>query len=221
MTTKRRFSFTRLISNAFPTLAASSSSDADTDLPITKADALFQHQISLPSPSYLSDQSFFIAGIADQLSLSNRIHKSLLKSGVILPYTEEGRQSGTGDTSCLPVNTVKIIKCLPNGLSYVSIYKQKVLINMLFFWQDECQRFRLLDNEEEDIRALMHQESERDINAEGGRGVAYWEELALRLGAVEIKRRLLPSKRTECANLESSGENIPRGSFENLLAYVQ
>jgi len=51
----KKFSFSRMIQNAFPVFAN------DVDLKPRQADDLVEYQLSLPFPRYLTEASFFIA----------------------------------------------------------------------------------------------------------------------------------------------------------------
>lgn len=64
-------------------------------------------------------------------------------------------------------------------------------VNLLFFWEEEIMRLRLLDVEEAEIEAVI---KERDRN--GGEGVGEREDLETALKIVKAKRVMLPSQRT-------------------------
>jgi len=98
----------------------------------------------------------------------------------------------------MTVNTSAITKSFANQVAVISIHAQRKLVGMLFFWEEECTRWKLLDQEEKEIlEALETCESHGDL------------ELALE--AVEMKRKMLPSERGEgTANVVSGrGHELP------------
>jgi hypothetical protein len=62
---------------------------------------------------------------------------------------------------------------------------------LLFFWEEEITRLRLLDQEEAEIEEVI---KERGRN--GGQGVGEREDLETALKIVKAKRVMLPSQRT-------------------------
>jgi hypothetical protein len=70
-----------MILNAFPNFA--NDSPNDVDMSPKQADDLVEYQFSLPFPRYLTEASFYVARITDNKTLSQRVHKSLLKAGII------------------------------------------------------------------------------------------------------------------------------------------
>ncbi len=63
---------------------------------------------------------------------------------------------------------------------------------MLFFWEEEAVRWRLLDEEESEIRKAM----EEGGSAQGGEGVESMKaELRVALESVRMRRRMRPSER--------------------------
>jgi hypothetical protein len=185
----RKFSFSRMIQNAFPVFANDDPNDAD--LSPRQADDLVEYQLSLPFPRYLTEASFFVAGITDNKTFSQRVHKNLLKAGIISAPSPNNSQP--------PVTTAAIGKNFANQLSHISIHAQRKVVGMLFFWEEECTRWMLLDQEEAEILKAIGEGNEEN------------RDLDLALQAVEMKKKLLPSQRAEhTANVgEGVGHNLP------------
>ncbi len=193
----RKFSFSRLINNAIPNFARDDPSDVD--LTPTQADNILRYQLSLTYPRYLSELSFFTAGIVGAESLSKKVYKALLKANIILPAPADGTPKENLVTET--VNTAAIGKGFASQLAVISVHAQRKLVGMLFFWEEECMRWKLLDQEE---REILHA-----VQAEGKPN----ENLSIALEAVEMKKKLLPSQRAE------STANIGPGAGHSLPSY--
>jgi hypothetical protein len=85
--------------------------------------------------------------------------------------------------------------------------KTRELVNMLFFWEEEVTRLRLLDDEIREIEGVIR---------ERGEGASGIEELEMALKAAQGKREVVPSKRLRDGTVvgEESG-----GREEELPAY--
>jgi hypothetical protein len=184
-----KFSFSRMILNAIPNFA--NDSPNDVDMSPKQADDLVEYQLSLPFPRYLTEASFYVARITDNETFSQKVHKSLLKAGIIAAPSPDNSQP--------PVTTAAIGKNFSNQLSHISIHAQRKLIGMLFFWEEECTRWALLDQEEAEILKAT------------GEGNAENSDLDLALQAIQMKKKLLPSQRAEhTANVtEGVGHSLP------------
>lgn len=178
----KRFSFTRLITNAIPNFALDSKDDVD--LSPQQADLLLIYQLSLPHPRYLGPEAFYHAGIVGHKSLSKTTQSKLIKHGLILPTPAKDDVGA----DLMTVNTAGITKNFANQFSHISVHAQRKLIGMLFFWEEECVRWKLLDQEEVEIRGLLEE-------AEEGSGMGRNADLQVALRAVEMKRSLKPSDR--------------------------
>jgi len=84
----------------------------------------------------------------------------------------------------MTVNTAGVTKNFANQLAVISVHAQRKLVGMLFFWEEELTRLKLLDMEEREILGAMEGDQE---NAD----------LRVALDAVRMKKKLLPSKRSE------------------------
>jgi hypothetical protein len=178
--------------------APASSDDYDVDLTAVQADYLVRSQLRTLTPPYLSEEAFFMAGVAGSRQLSRRVHAALARHGLIAPPPPSPQQQSFGQP-VPPVNTASISSHFVRQLSIISLHAQRRLIGLLFFWEEECTRWKLLDQEQSDILTAMSYTDSDDL------------ELALR--AVEMKRVLLPSRRAE------STANVSRGVGHELPLY--
>ncbi|KAI9766298.1 MAG: hypothetical protein M1839_004929 [Geoglossum umbratile] len=119
--------------------------------------------------------SFFMRGIVEYKTLSPKVFSALKKNGVINPTT------GVLDTT-------KITKYFLHQVAVLSKYKQRRLIGMLFFWEEELMRWRLLEEEEVDIKEAIVHEGER-------------EDLIVALRVIQAKKRMEPSVRGQSHTL--------------------
>ncbi|KAJ4986694.1 hypothetical protein SVAN01_07753 [Stagonosporopsis vannaccii] len=185
---KTKFSFTKLISNAVPNIAGT---PQDIHLTSHEEDLAFLHQINEPDPFVLSSQVFTHAGITSEPKASASIHKALLKNGVIQqgpPY----------------IHTDNITRNFANQVPGITSHAQKKLINFLFFWEEEGQRWRKLSGELEELKVVIAEERES-----GGNAGTYEK----RLAEVEGEMRLRPSLRSHQA-----GENAQLPGYGQLSA---
>jgi hypothetical protein len=167
-----KFSFNRLISNAIPNIA---SAPIDTELSPTELDSLFMHQLGEPDPLLLSAQAFLNSGITSSPKVSGSIHKALVKNNVL-------------STTSPVVNTSAIGKNFTHDLAMITSHAQKKVINLLFFWEEEGQRWKKLIGEQEELKVVIEAEKS------GGGEVGSYEK---RLVEVEGLMRLRPSLRGE------------------------
>jgi hypothetical protein len=123
----------------------------------------------------------------------------LVKNDLILPTPEAGTNAGAASAGeQMTVNTARVTKNFAHQFATISVHAQRKLIGMLFFWEEECTRWKLLDAEEAEIlKALETNEGNTD--------------LACALEAVEMKKKLLPSQRGEgTANVsQGKGHELP------------
>jgi hypothetical protein len=191
----RKFSFNRMIINAFPNFANDSVNDVD--LTPAQADKLSAYQLGTPHPRYLSEKAFFMGGIVGSEYGSKKIHKALLKNKIIFPVPKDSSSSQAA-TETMTVNTAGINKGFVSQMAMISVHAQRKLVGLLFFWEEECTRWKLLDQEEKEILdALKQNEGNMDLECA--------------LEAVRMKMKLLPSKRGEAtANIvQGAGHELP------------
>lgn len=175
----KKFSFNRFVSNAIPNIA---SAPIDTDLSPNEFDTLFMHQLGEPDPLILSPQAFLQAGITSSPKVSTSIHKALVKNSILSPNSPT-------------VNTAAIGKNFTHELAMITSHAQKKVINLLFFWEEEGQRWKVLIGEQEELKVVIEAEKET------GGDVGSYEK---RLVEVEGLMRLRPSLRGE-AKMEEEG----------------
>jgi hypothetical protein len=189
----QKFSWMRMVNNAFPNFARDDPNDVD--LTPEQADNLVRYQLAMKHPRYLDEKAFFISGITGAESISKKVHKGLIKANLILP-TPKG--DSTAEDDKMPVNTNGVTPKFASQMAVISVHAQRKLVGLLFFWEEECTRWNLLDAEEKEILgALETNDGNRD--------------LSVALAAVEMKRKLLPSQRGEAtANVsQGQGHSLP------------
>lgn len=114
--------------------------------------------------------------LPDHPSLSARILTALRKASIL--------------TSSSPfLYTSLITRKFPHQLAIVSVHCQRKLVGLLFFWEEELVRWRLLDDEEDEIRRIIGEEEA------AGKGGEREEELRVALGKVVAKRSMPPGLR--------------------------
>jgi hypothetical protein len=192
----KKFSFMRLINNAVPNFARDDPNDVD--LSPAQADNLLTYQLVLPHPRYLSKKAFYVAGVVGSEALSEKVYKALAKHGIILPVPED--KAGSASDTQMTVNTAGVTKKFASQLACISVHAQRKLVGMLFFWEEECTRWKLLDAEEREILSALETGENHDLQ--------------VALEAVEMKKKLLPSQRGE------GTANVGAGRGHELPAYA-
>ena len=182
---KRKFSFTRFMSNAVPNIAGT---PQDTELSTHEEDLAFLHQLSQPDPLTLSPEVFAHAGIASEPRVSTSIHKALNKNGVL-------------EQASPAVHTDKITKNFANQVPGITSHAQKKLINFLFFWEEEGQRWKKLRGELEELKVVIAEEKES-----GGSIGTYEKRLAEVEGEMQLRPSLRSQQAQENAQLPSYGQ---------------
>jgi hypothetical protein len=118
---------------------------------------------------------------------SARIHKELTKAGII------------DHSHPLGIDTSKITSKIVSQLSFVSVKAQRKTVGMLFFWEEECIRWRLLEQEKTEIEEAMKQ---------GGVEAHVKGELEMKLQQVKMRMGMRPSHRKD----EQSGGTTMSGA---------
>ncbi|GAM91531.1 hypothetical protein ANO11243_095830 [Dothideomycetidae sp. 11243] len=154
----------------------------DVDLSPAEADSLVRYQLTRAQPQYLTSDSFVYSGITGNETLSTVRPKTDAVSERV--YSHLKQMGIVNEPPSLPVDTTKINKHFTNTLYFISMRTQKRLVGMLFFWEEECTRLRLLDEEEAEIAGLLKQDPSS-------------KELEIHLQSVKMKKLLLPSQRAE------------------------
>ncbi|KAI9851617.1 MAG: hypothetical protein M1838_003211 [Thelocarpon superellum] len=144
----------------------------DVDLSFQQADNLFRWQLASEHSRQLNELSCFMCSIVESKYQSREAYKGLLQAGVLCP--------GRGD-----LDTTRIDKNFTHHLATIPLFRQRKIIGMLFHWEEELTRWRLLDEEESEIRQVMQAVGFDDENCVVG------------LAAIACKRRLALSERVE------------------------
>jgi len=176
--------------------------DQNPDLEPAEKEELFKYQIEQARPEYLTTTSFAKAGIIAGENVrgmfssddgeSKKVHKALIGLG-ILPEPSAVEKAAPGTIAA--VDTTKIDKRFTNKLYFISIRGQRRLVGMLFFWEEECMRWRLLDEEMGEVEQAIEQ-APQDMRAE----------LEMRREAILMKKRQSPAERGRAV---SQSHNAP------------
>ncbi|KIW23281.1 uncharacterized protein PV07_11492 [Cladophialophora immunda] len=185
------FSFNRFMTNAFPNFA-NDNPERDADLTMNEKDILWTHQISgaeaaQRSPMTLDTESALNAGITPSGKISARIHKELVKNGII------------NSNAPLGIDTTRITPKFAHQLAFISVAAQRKVIGMLFFWEEEAIRWRLLEQEQAEIETAMGVEGVSEETK---------KELRIRLESVKMRKSMSPSQRPtmqDAGHQEASG----------------
>lgn len=163
------FSFNRLILNAVPNFA-NDNAKVDAELSLQQQDDLFAYQMGLETPKAFNDLSLLASRVVEVKQHSKSVLAALHKVGIV------NKTDGS-------IHTDLITRKLPHQVSELSVHRQRKLVSLLFFWEEELTRWRLLDEEEVEIRTAMEMQ--------GGDH----EALKVALGTVWVRRSTPPSKR--------------------------
>lgn len=164
---RSRSFFEKLTTRVFP---PTHKEHRDVDLNIHQADDLFRWQMAQEQPRALNEGSFFMASVVDSKAISREVFKSLCKIGVLHPLSGE-------------LDTTRIDRNFSHGVAVVSLERQRKIIGLLFHWEEELTRWRLLEQEAVEIRKAMDIIGEDDEDCQMG------------LRVIERKRSMLPSVR--------------------------
>lgn len=133
------FSFTNFLDNAVPSLVL------DTHrfdyVPSLGRDMLYAHSLASKhanAPCALDERSLFVGGICESESISVRVFHKLAKAGVI------------DNNDCVDTRRIEGKK-FAHQIAILSVARQRQLINLLFWWEEECVRLRKLISEESDL----------------------------------------------------------------------
>jgi hypothetical protein len=172
------FSFGRLVTNAIPNFATDGAG-VWVEVSPQRRDMLYMHQINTPEPEALDENAFYVAGVCDRERQSQRIHSALLKNGVLT--TPDGL-----------VDTTKIGSKFIHQLAFISQAAQKNLIHLLFWWEEETQRWKKLSEEEKELTSMI---LEAEVQAKGSTEEETLDQLKFAKERVRMKKRQRPSQR--------------------------
>jgi hypothetical protein len=176
------FSFTRFANAAVPNFFADDSVARTADLGPHRRDICYSHQITSHDPYAFDERTFYVAGITDSEGMSKKVFKALRKHEIL-------REDNT-------VDTYKIGPRFPHQLAVINIVRQRELINMLFWWEEECQRLKKLIEEEAELTKMID-ESEKDVaeNEDDITKKEMLDQLKFARERVRMKKRQRPSQR--------------------------
>jgi hypothetical protein len=158
---------------------------SNIDLTPSQADALFTSQLNTPHPTHLSPNAFAISFITTSPSKASKLHINLIKNGIIAPLP-----SDSSPDEKITVTTASLTpEHIATQYPYLSTLQRRRLISLLRFWEMECERWRVLDEEEAKILREMEEE-------EGMSGGARMD-LGGRLRRNRMVRVMVPSLRVE------------------------
>ena len=200
------FSFSRFINNATPSMMFDSAKDPG-HISMLQKDMFYSHQLQLSYPYGLSPTSLQASGILDTEGISSKTYKKLQQSGVVF------ETDGTVDTN-------KIDKNFTHNLAAISVVRQKQIVDLLFWWEEECMRLRKLYGEREELEDL--------VTGASGQSLEMYRQLLERVkGKIAAKptERIeeLEKDQDECIVRYRAGGSAPlqnqQGSDEVLPAY--
>jgi hypothetical protein len=134
---KSSFSFTKFFDLIIPDLFDDYSAPRAAALAPFRRDMLYGHQVASTNFYALDEQSFAIAGIVDSKSMSKRVYNALHKCKIL-------KEGGIVDTTQIGPRFI-------HQMSFIDVSRQRELINLLYHWQEECQRFKKLTDEYEEL----------------------------------------------------------------------
>ncbi|RMZ81789.1 hypothetical protein DV738_g2042, partial [Chaetothyriales sp. CBS 135597] len=170
------FSFTRLANIMVPNFFADTAPTITSALVGLRKDMCYAHQLSSPNPFALDERSFYVAGVADNEAVSRKMYKALKKHGILRA------DDGNGE-----VDTRKIGQSFIHQLASINVMRQRELINMLFWWEEETQRLKKLVAEERRAKEKLDQ-------------------LKFARERIRMKKRQRPSQRR--ADVEADKDNL-------------
>ena len=178
-------SLLRRLSIPFPTWQRRPSHTIEDELPSQLKDDLFRLHLGSANFARLDEHSLITADICTK-TYAEKVLKACHNTGIINPDTGH------------PVTEV-INRTIVKEMPVISVTKQRMLVMLLFFWEEEVVRWRLLSSEESEIRQRLR---------EDGLSQGYRAELEYAMKMVLAKKRVLPSMR------DRSGMVLDGGAVE-------
>lgn len=150
------FSFTRFANAAVPNFFEEPAVTSLHSLIPLRRDMLYAHQIASANPYNFDERSVFVAGVVESEAVSRKTFKALQKCNVLGPEGE--------------IDTTQIGNRFTHQVAILNAYRQRELINMLFWWEEEVQRLKKLKAEEQDLNAMIKESrklvDEDEVNGE-------------------------------------------------------
>ena len=140
------FSFTKFFDAVIPNMFDDVSVRKTTRLAPHRHDMLYAYQLASQNFYVLDERSFSVSGVVDSERMSKRACKALHKYGVL---KEDGR-----------LDTTQIGPKFIHQMSFLDVYRQRELVNLLFYWEEECQRYAKLVDEDKELSGLIKEAEE-------------------------------------------------------------
>lgn len=175
--------FLRRLSHPFALWAPPNSNAQSEDLSPRIKDIVFEWQLGSKDFTRLDESTLLRAEICSSPSHAKRVLRAACKAGIIDPIT------GRPDTKNVGSGMVK-------ALAILSMPKQRELVMLLFFWEEEIVRWEAFTTEEREFETRL---------LEVGMADGVRNELECMLGAARAKKRVAPSKR----EAYGAGEQLP------------
>jgi hypothetical protein len=187
------FSFTKFATAAVPNFFNDDSVAHMAELGPLRRDMCYSHQLASTDPFSLDERTFYVAGITDNENMSKKVFKALRKHGIL-------REDNT-------IDTFKIGARFTHQIAIINIVRQRELINMLFWWEEECQRLKKLINEEGDLDQMI-EDCEKDVDEDKDdlTRKEMLDQLKFARERVRMKKRQRPSQRRE--DVENDSDDI-------------
>ena len=144
------FSFTKFAHAVVPNMFADDSSMLIQSLGPRRFDMSYMHQLASARPFALDEHTFYVAGVTDTEGMSKKVFKALKKHEIL-------REDDT-------VDTYKIGPKFAHQLAVINMAHQRDLVNMLYWWEEECHRLKKLLGELEDLNKMI-EETEKQVAA--------------------------------------------------------
>ncbi len=187
------FSFTRFAHAIVPNMFADDSTVLIQSLGPRRFDMSYVHQLASADPFALDERTFYVAGVTDTEGMSKKVFKALKKHEIL-------REDNT-------VDTYKIGPRFAHQLAVINMVHQRDLVNMLYWWEEECQRLKKLLAEEGDLNTMI-EETEKQVaaNADDVAKREMLDQLKFARERVRMKVRQRPSQRQP--DVENDADDI-------------
>ena len=187
------FSFTRFAHAVVPNMFADDSSMLIQSLGPRRFDMSYVHQLASANPFALDERTFYVAGVTDTEGMSKKVFKALKKHEIL-------REDNT-------VDTYRIGPKFAHQLAVINMAHQRDLVNMLYWWEEECHRLKKLLGELEDLNKMID-ETEKQVaaNDEDVSKKEMLDQVKFARERVRMKVRQRPSQRQP--DVENDADDI-------------
>lgn len=177
---KLSFSFGRFLTNAVPNFA--NDNVQASKLTAAEIDLLFTHQLRRENPKTLDPVVFYFLGICANEKFCKQTYDKLIDTGVLLEKAPN-------------VDTTKIGPNFAHQHAKIAVHLQRKLVNLVFDWEEELMRWRLLEEEKAEIGQVKSA-----IRDSAGGETGHFD---MRLKEIEGEMRVPPSLRGDRARAET------------------